>query len=375
LTEDLQEYCLAPVFLLQKAINYLRLPSGDPSIAISNTSSIISLSTDKFYAWPYKDVPSHWRRIYVDASIVQSIALIYKQQYVFAVETLDKALIMAGGQGHDQEIQSLFNYMSKCLIIPGGAVLPDTFPIVIPKMELTHPIPRTDAPSFSQIQQHIATNRTPFIITNALNHWSVLQTWQNPNYFMHESLMGTRLIPIELGESYVSETWSQKLIPFSTFLSTHLLRSSREKGYLAQHDLLRQMPNLRKGISIPEYCFADPAGDDKEEVMEDAGDNQVMENIWMGPAGTKSPLHHDPYHNIFAQVVGYKYFRLYAPEMKSKLYPRGIEGGIDMGNTSMVDVDNPDLKVFPKFAEAEYVEGVLGPGECLYIPVHLFCSI
>ena len=88
----------------------------------------------------------------------------------------------------------------------------------------------------------------------------------------------------------------------------------------------------------------------------------------MGPAGTKSPLHNDPYSNIFAQIVGYKYFRLYSPCMTPSLYPRGIEGGIQMGNTSEVDVEKPDLKRFPKFKEAEFVEGVLGPGECLYIP-------
>ena len=64
---------------------------------------------------------------------------------------------------------------------------------------------------------------------------------------------------------------------------------------------------------------------------------EVIENIWMGPGGTKSPLHNDPYENIFAQVVGYKYFRLFPPKMTEMVYPRGIEGGIQMGNTSQVN--------------------------------------
>ena len=69
-------------------------------------------------------------------------------------------------------------------------------------------------------------------------------------------------------------------------------------------------------------------------VATEGGD--VMENIWLGPGGTRSPLHNDPYENVFAQVVGYKYFRLYPPRETHKLYPRGVEGGIQMGNTSQV---------------------------------------
>jgi len=42
---------------------------------------------------------------------------------------------------------------------------------------------------------------------------------------------------------------------------------------------------------------------------------------WFGPVGTVSPLHYDGYHNLLAQVVGYKYVRLYDPRYSQTLSP------------------------------------------------------
>mmetsp|Transcript_655 Transcript_655/g.1865 ORF Transcript_655/g.1865 Transcript_655/m.1865 type:complete len:179 (+) Transcript_655:166-702(+) len=102
---------------------------------------------------------------------------------------------------------------------------------------------------------------------------------------------------------------------------------------------------------------------------------------WLGPAGTVSPLHHDPHHNILVQVVGYKYVRIYGSDQTHRLYP--MDG--DRCNSSQVDVDEFEqagsngLKQgaegsyrdrFPRFGEAPFWQCVLGPGDGLYIPRH-----
>lgn len=56
-----------------------------------------------------------------------------------------------------------------------------------------------------------------------------------------------------------------------------------------------KIPELLEDIREPEYCcFTD---------NEDAESEGTDINAWFGPAGTVSPLHYDPKHNLLAQVT------------------------------------------------------------------------
>ncbi|XP_010544232.1 PREDICTED: lysine-specific demethylase JMJ30 isoform X2 [Tarenaya hassleriana] len=157
----------------------------------------------------------------------------------------------------------------------------------------------------------------------------------------------------EVGRNYLCTEWKQELITFSQFLERiRSNSSSAEPTYLAQHPLFEQINELRDDICIPDYCFA-------------GGGELRSLNAWFGPAGTVTPLHHDPHHNILAQVVGKKYIRLYPSTVQDELYPYSETM---LCNSSQVDLDNMDKNQFPEAAGLDFLDCILEEGEMLYIP-------
>ncbi|KAG0372441.1 hypothetical protein BGX24_000248 [Mortierella sp. AD032] len=272
-------------------------------------------------------------------------------------------------------------------------------PLQGPIPEVRYPIARVHLPTMEEFQQHVngggeeGTPGGPIVITGGIDHWPAKDRWTDLDLICRTA-GPDRLVPIEIGSQYTDEEWTQKLVTMREFIQTYILRQNNamtndeskdgkavmEVGYLAQHDLFAQIPRLRRDIDIPDYCMIGP--DDQEGYNPP---DDVLLNAWFGPRGTVSPMHTDPYHNLLAQVVGRKYIRLYAPKETSKLYCFGVEsqneagregeesqegeGGSSMlGNTSQVNVEEPDLERHPLFAKAEYAETILGPGDMLYIP-------
>lgn len=406
----------------------LSLLAGDPD-------TCMKLAYQKLHDVPYKEVKTCWRRLYTDASLWKVVSLLEsrKQSGVGedvvkpteaewldqVVYILDMALILTAASEREELFELWFTALKGVVpeLVPVASEserpakrrkyspdpvtnIPSTFPTTLPDPSpiLRHPIPRTQELSLSAFQTKVSniTTHTPLIIEGALSHWPALSTrpWNNPSYLLTQTLNGRRLVPIELGKSYTDTSWTQRILPFSQFLRTHMLTPNPpETGYLAQHDLFAQIPALRADMSIPDYCFTDPAPSPHlTHIKRVPKLDEPLLNAWFGPAGTVSPLHTDPYHNILAQVVGYKYVRLYAPDQTARMYPRSVdESGVDMSNTSQVDLDDamsvwsevscwPGVQVeeekrreveerFEAFRHARYVEAVLGPGECLYVPL------
>lgn len=132
--------------------------------------------------------------------------------------------------------------------------------------------------------------------------WSV-------DYF--RSRFGFRNVPVELGKRYTDENWTQTIMTINTLIDQYITRPDKDvKGYLAQHQLIDQIHELRDDIEIPDYCFTGESDEDEIDI-----------NSWFGPAGTISPIHNDPKHNFLCQVFGQKHIVLCDRDQSEYLYP------------------------------------------------------
>ncbi|KAH6856814.1 hypothetical protein B0I37DRAFT_300275 [Chaetomium sp. MPI-CAGE-AT-0009] len=397
------------------------------ALLLKRLDDLISSSYDKFYAYCYKDLPVCWRLLYTDASILK-FTLLYmswpparlwsrwqydrnkaEEQLDDMIKTLDKAIILAGAAG--EERGRMWIDRAFALLEEVWQVSPETSdpwneapsfsshePFTPP---VTHPVRRVHDMSLEDFQTHLDTREAgalgplPLVITGLISNWPALTTqpWRKPSYLLSRTFGGRRLVPVEVGRSYVDAGWGQKILPFGTFIEQHITdppaadpqtTTKQKTGYLAQHPLLTHLPALREDILLPDLVYTSPpphpmltpqnqphhppsssqdhSHSPNQSQEEDQEDEPPKLNAWFGPPGTITPLHTDPHHNLLAQVVGRKYVRLYAPDEddfsgtsgdgESKENYRGLEEGWQ-----------------EEFKKVDYLDCILNEGDVLYIPV------
>ncbi|XP_038143733.1 lysine-specific demethylase 8 isoform X1 [Cyprinodon tularosa] len=340
---------------------------------ILNAQIIVDYSWERLNMGTWRDVDKEWRRVYSYGCLFKAVALCREnpseEEILQAIRTCDMALLMGAA------IMENLLQVIVCILQTGIRKLakeednPEN--IEAKKRRIASPhvglikedlsVPRIKCPSLESFSANHLLPLKPVILEGIIDHWPAFNKHPWSIEYLR-SVAGCRTVPVEVGSRYTDEDWSQTLLTVNEFIDKYILNKvgvsesgHKAVGYLAQHQLFDQIPELKEDIRIPDYCC-----------LGEGDEDDITVNAWFGPQGTVSPLHQDPQQNFLAQVVGSKYIRLYSPEDTAKLYPHDSQL---LHNTSQVEVENPDAERFPEFVKAPYQECVLQPGDVLFIPV------
>ncbi|XP_058227802.1 lysine-specific demethylase JMJ30 isoform X3 [Rhododendron vialii] len=347
---------------------------------------------EQLHSGPWHSVLPIWRDAYSMACLRVAGFSYAAGEFSEAIRVLDMGLIM-GGLALRKDLESAIDKATakatavtvsdqgaeaKCRVVPREFNDAEVLPALPMNSLSSNIVSKRSALSMEEFLCDYFLSGCPVVISECMAHWPARTKWNDMDYL--KRIAGYRTVPVEVGRNYLCSEWKQELITFSQFLERIQSNDCSPAGptYLAQHPLFDQIEELRKDILIPDYCFT-------------GGGELKSLNAWFGPAGTVTPLHHDPHHNILAQVVGRKYVRLYRATLSEELYPynesmlknssqvqskhKAIWMSSSITILSMdfstfshstldfflhrVDLDSMDVNKFPKVHDLEFMDCIL----------------
>ncbi len=192
----------------------------------------------------------------------------------------------------------------------------------------------------------------PVVIEGAMEGWPALERW-TPDYLTRKvgaaeiELQGAR---DESAEFELYKDQHRRTMPFDRFLAAVTSVAFGNDLYVTA-------------------CNSDANRKALAPLDEDLGhlDQYLTPGpglMWIGPAGTFTPLHFDLTNNLIAQVVGSKHVILLPPSETQRLYNHKHVF------SAVHDItDEGQLQRFPLARDAQSFEVELGAGDLLFVPI------
>ena len=227
--------------------------------------------------------------------------------------------------------------------------------------------------SWSNVNKDVFENEImplhePAVLRGIVDDWPIVESakkgtevlWQYlRDIYVGGDVRFARLPAIEKGRFFYNETktefnFEREIASLDAFLNEVLANSN---------DITADTLALQSAL-IADYF---PSFNDNNGM--DLFENATKPRIWLGNNSVVSP-HYDDADNIACVVTGTRTFTLFPPEQIDNLYVGPMEFTPAGAPVSFVDLEEPDLEKYPKFAEAisHAVVSNLSPGDAIYIP-------
>lgn len=214
----------------------------------------------------------------------------------------------------------------------------------------------------------------PVIIKGAIKNWPAFTKW-NIKYFIQN--IGNVLVKFKCANT--------SLFPNPNTFDELEQLTIRESTFAEYLNLLIQnnKDTINKNwffLDGDEVCFVeDGLPNNKFDII--ASDfslpsfipNNDLETtgLWVSKRGTASSIHYDSNgcHNFNAQIKGSKRVVLFDPKEYKKLYMHTMTKDLSFYNFSKVNWRELNYNKFPDLKDVQYIEGILEPGDALFLPV------
>ena len=201
-------------------------------------------------------------------------------------------------------------------------------------------------------EQYYFQNR-PVIITGAFDSWPARTQW-NFDYF--RARCGDCEVEVQFGRNSdpnyeINQPNLKRIMPFREYVDLVERSGATNDFYMTANNTSQNRVSLAAlWADVPTIReYLDPASPDTGF-------------FWFGPAGTKTPFHHDLTNNFMAQVIGRKRVKLIPMSDTPHMYNH-------LHCYSQVDGSAIDVTRFPALQQANLIECTIGPGDLLFLPI------
>jgi hypothetical protein len=211
-------------------------------------------------------------------------------------------------------------------------------------------IPRVRGLSSQDFLETYYAPGRPVVIERAIDHWPALIRW-TPDYLRRK--LGKAPVEYQAGRAanpnFELDAYSHKQkLPFGAYLD--LIAAGGNDAYVTANNSAANRAALK------------PLERDLGHL--DAWLTRAPGMMWIGPAGTFTPLHFDLTNNLIAQITGRKQVILLPPSESARLHH-----GRHVFSPVHDLEDEAQLARYPSAREARRFVVELGPGDILYSPI------